>query len=197
VLLDTPEDPPRIVARLIREMEDGLDQVRAYAAATIAAERRLSRELACLRAHAAYWRQEACQALRGRDSAGQAVTRRSEYEELVRDLEGQFADVRETRDEARICLHTLQARLEAARRKRRALQARQQAALARAYRHHDLSVQAIDPGGVWACWEHLETALAHWEDALLNQPEVFTIPDGLEERDRRPSLLADPVQRQA
>src|SRR5262245_2154299 len=105
-LLDKAEDPPKMIAQLIREMEDGLNEARRYAATAIAAERRLSRELDYRRAQAEHWKQKASQALalQREELARRALARKIEHDELARGLEGQYTYAVQSSVQVRTCL---------------------------------------------------------------------------------------------
>src|SRR5437868_3799448 len=84
-LLDAAEDPERMLAQVIREMEDGLAAARRQGAVAVAAERRLGRELEQNRAAAGLWKERARKALAGRreDLARKALARKLEHDDLV------------------------------------------------------------------------------------------------------------------
>src|SRR5438270_172646 len=125
-LLDRAEHPERMLAQVIREMEASLARARHYAAAAIAAERHLARELERHRAEARHWREHARQALTaGReDLARRALLRKAEHDNLIRELEPQLAAARQTGDNVRTALRALEARLAEARRRQGAILAR-------------------------------------------------------------------------
>jgi phage shock protein A len=180
-LLDRAEDPAKMIAQVIREMEDGLADARRYAAAAIAAERRLGRELDQNRAQAAFWRDRARAALtRDReDLARRMLARKKEHDDLVAGLESQHVQAVQTSAQVRTALRALEARLAEARRKQRSLLARHGAACVRA------AVCRAGPGiagfgSSQARLDRLENRLVEFEDELAAQAELSQVSDGLE-----------------
>jgi phage shock protein A len=180
-LLDRVENPEALLAQVVREMEDGLAAARRYAATAIAAERGLTRELEQNRAEVRHWQEKARTAVTsGReDLARQALTRKKEHEDLIRSLEVQHAAACQTSAGVRSSLRLLEARLDEARRKQRALVAGHRAARARA----ELVRGGCRSGPVAAAtrFEVLESKFHGLEEELLAQVEVSGALRGLEQ----------------
>jgi len=129
-LLDRAEDPDKMIKQAVREMEEGLRDVRASTAKAIAAEKRLQRELDENRQNIRAWQDRAKQAINSDrdDLAREALTRRREAEKLAARLKTQIEQAKETSETLRQTLGALETRLAEARRKRAALVARKDAA---------------------------------------------------------------------
>jgi phage shock protein A len=173
-LLDQAENAGVMSAQILREMEDGLLNAKRYAAAAIAGERRLIRDLEQQRIEASRWRARAREALAaGReDLACHALARKKEYDDLVASLEAQAASARQTSEHLKAALRTLEARLGGARRKQRSILSRHRTAQAR----QEL-LRLVGPGLAFGessdlLWERLETQLQDLEDQLAAQDEL-------------------------
>jgi phage shock protein A len=181
-LLDRAEDPERMIAQIIREMEDGLARARRYAASAIAAERHVARELERNIAEAQQWQSRARQALvAGReDLARRALRRKHEHDELILRLRAQREAAWETSEEVRTALRALEARLAEARRKQAALVARHQAAKARRELCAVAAEGIPDPATFRARFDRLEHQLLAFEDEALALGEIHLAGSGLE-----------------
>jgi phage shock protein A len=183
-LLDRAENPERMIAQIVREMEEGLAQARGYTATAIAAERRLTRELEHNRAEAQHWHERARTALNQdrEDLARRALVRKKEHQALVHSLQLQHEQARATSARVRASLRALEARLAEARRKQRALLARQRAAQAQFELHRALGAGMGGCEAPGARLERLENRLLEWEDELAAQAELAGSPgNGLEQ----------------
>jgi phage shock protein A len=181
-LLDRAEDPERMIAHVIRTMEDGVARAARYAASAIAAERQLTREMKRNQREAERWQEQAAQALlAGReDLARQALERKVEHAKLARALEGQRAAARQTSDEVRDVLRLLETRLAEARHKQGALVARHQAAKAR--RELITLAEGIpDPSTAQATLRRLEHRLLAFEDEVMARCEIYQVGTALEQ----------------
>jgi phage shock protein A len=176
-LLDRVEDPERLLAQAIRDMEDGLLAARSQAATVIAATRRLGRELEQNRAAARHWHDQARRACRaGReDLAREALRHKVEHDEIVRTLEAQFAEAQKSSHDVKNALHTLEARLAEARRQQRTLLARFRVAKVRldARRASTALPDTVAPLSKLA---RLEERLLDMEDELLAHAEITGSP---------------------
>ena|ERR1700722_2033478 len=173
-VLDKAENPEAMICQIIHEMEDGLAVARSHAASAIAAERRLSRELAEQHVGIEHWQTKARAAVAANrdDLARLALARKKELETSATELEIQHVAALETSTQVRAALHTLEANLAAARRKQHSLIARHRAAQAR----QELCRAAgprlgtgVTPG---AKLQHWEQRLTDLEDVIAAQTEV-------------------------
>jgi phage shock protein A len=180
-LLDKAENPEKMIAQIILEMEEGLTNARRYAATAIAAERRIGRELEQNRAQAEFWKSRACAALtlNREDLARRMVGRKQEHEDLIQSLEGQHAQAIQTSAQVRTSLRALEARLAEARRKRRSLLARHAAARVRVELQH-MGAGFPDFHNAQAKFDRLENRLVDYEDELAALAELHPVCGGLE-----------------
>jgi phage shock protein A len=173
-LLDRAENPEVMLAQIIRELESGRAAAREHAATTIAAERRLGRELEQMRAQAARWKEEARTALAaGReDLARRALVRKREVETLLGGHEDQYTAAREAADAVRATLRAFETRLTEARRKQRSLVARHRACQARLRLDRAGGAGILSPDTASGKLERLEGALSRLEDELQAKAEL-------------------------
>jgi phage shock protein A len=181
-VLEAAEDPEKMLAQVIREMETSLVTARQHGARAIAAERRLERELEQNRATAAFWKDQAARALgNGReDLARQAVARKIEHDDLVSALTPQLDAARQTSAAVKTSLRALEARLAEARRKQRVLLAEHNAVLVRRSAQAGAASAALDLHGPFAEFERLENRTADFNDELQAQMEIARTSGELE-----------------
>ncbi|MCI0638499.1 MAG: PspA/IM30 family protein [Gemmataceae bacterium] len=188
-LLDRAENPERMLAHLLRTMEENLASARQNAALAIAAERSLGRELEQNQALAEHWQEQARKALaQGRDDlARRALAHKLDYQGLAAALESQHAAALKLSVEVKGSLRALQNRVAEARRRQFMLVARQRAAQVRLEVERALS----GPASVsFTRFAQLERRLMENEDRIAAQVEALRLDDGLEdelekmERDR-------------
>src|SRR5262249_45702357 len=129
-LLDKAENPERMLAQIIREMEEGLGRARQQAATAIALDRRLKRELQQHQQEAFNWKEPPRLALASNreDLVRQALARKIEHDDLAHGLLTQYSSAQETSSQVRAALRALELRLAEARRKQKTLLARHRAA---------------------------------------------------------------------
>jgi len=132
-LIDRAENPEQMLAHLLQTLEEGVSAARERAAAAIAAERRLIRELEQYRASVSVWQNRAQLALdQGReDLARRALAQRIDYDELAGALDVQRSEAHQLSVDVKNALGLLQRRLAEARRRQAVLIARQRAAQVR------------------------------------------------------------------
>jgi phage shock protein A len=173
-LLDKAENPERMLAQIVREMEEGLGTARQQAATAIALDRRLTRELHQHQHEAMHWKEQARLALASNreDLARQALARKIEQDDLVRGLSAQSSSAQETSSQVRAALRALELRLAEARRKQKTLLARHRAAKIRLEVQRAAVSVVPDPGTSFAKFAHIEEKLIDAEDHLLAHAEV-------------------------
>jgi phage shock protein A len=174
VLLDRAENPEAMISQVIREMEDGGAVARSHAAIAIAAERRLSRELAQQRAGIEFWQSKARSAVASsrEDLARVALVRKKELESSAAQLATQQASALETSKQVRASLDALEANLTVARGKQRSLIARHRAAQARQALCRMAGKRQGKDFSLGAKLEHWEERLTDLEDIVAAQTEV-------------------------
>jgi phage shock protein A len=173
-LLDSAENPERMLAQVIRDMESGLVLARQQGATAIAAERRLGRELEQSRNLGRHWHEQARRALAsGReDLARLALARKIEQDDLAHALEPQWAAAQSISAEVKSALHALAVRLAEARRKQRTLIARHRAAKIRLEMRRTVHVGIAGETPAFAAFARFEDKLVDAEDHLLAQSEM-------------------------
>jgi phage shock protein A len=178
-LLDWAEDPVRLLAQLIRAMEDELAAARMQAARAIAAERQLRRDLEQHQAAARAWQEQARFALskNREDLARRALAQKINEDALAAALAPQHVSARELCAKAKECLRALETRLRQARQRQTLLLARQSVARLNlaAERSIDNALHAGDR------FDQLEQRLLAKEDETLAQTEVWRLDEELED----------------
>lgn len=181
-LLDKAENPERMLAQIIREMEEGLGTARQQAATAIALDRRLTREWNQHQHESEHWKEQARLALSAKreDLARQALARKIEHDDLARGLSSQCSSAQETSSQVRAALRALELRLAEARRKQKTLLARHRAAKIRLEVQRAAVAIAPDPGTPFAKFARIEEKLIDAEDHLIAQAEVSRPPGNLD-----------------
>ncbi len=125
-LLDKAEDPEKTVRLMIQEMEDTLVEVRSTSVKTIADKKAIERRLARLEAAGEEWQEKAEFALskNREDLARGALVARRKLAEQAAQLRGELAAVEESLAKYNDDLAQLQAKLNEARAKKKALEIR-------------------------------------------------------------------------
>jgi phage shock protein A len=182
-LLDRAENPERMLAQILREMEESVARAKRFAASALAAERHIHRELDNSRAEAQRWHDRARRALAAKreDLARRALMRKKEYDDLTNGLEAQLLAARETTDSVRTALRALEARLAQARRKQSSLLARHKVAQARDELARLGGETLPDPATARAKFDRLESKILKFEDEVLARGTIHQAWGGLEE----------------
>ncbi|MEO1203498.1 MAG: phage shock protein PspA [Pseudomonadota bacterium] len=144
-ILDKAEDPEKIVRLMIQEMEDTLVEVRSAAARSIADKKDLNRKLGTLEAELADWEDKAELAMRkGReDLAKAALVEKSRVAAASETLKRDYAVVDDGLAKLNEDIARLEAKLEDAKARQKALLARHKTAnsrLAARKRIHDYKI---------------------------------------------------------
>jgi phage shock protein A len=173
-LLDRAENPELMIAQIIREMEQGLEEARRHAATAIAAERRLGREVEQNRFDSEYWKNKARVGLglEREDLARQALARKREHDELVRELEEQHAAAVRASASVKSSLRAFEARLAETRRKQRVLLVRHRAAKARQVLDERAQLAVPNFGVTQAKFGRFENQIITLEDELEARAEI-------------------------
>ncbi len=181
-MLDGAENPERMLAHLLRAMEEGLVSARQQAATAITAERRLRRELDQCLVDAEHWKEQALRALaRGReDLARRALGHKIDHDSLAAALEVQHRTAQELSVEVKTALHALQRRLAEARRRLALVLARRRAAQVRLEVERTLGPGLANVAAPFSRFDQLERWLADHADDLLAQVEVNHLDGDLE-----------------
>ena len=129
-LLERAEDPGKMIRLMIQEMEDTLVEVRSQAVRAIAEKKELERSLAGLVAKQAHWDSKAEFALRKQreDLAKSALVVKRKLEEQAATLHAELELVEESMTRHNDDLGQLQAKLDEAKTRRKALELRMNSA---------------------------------------------------------------------
>jgi phage shock protein A len=129
-VVESFENPERILKQAIREMEATLEKATESTARAIAGEKQLERRIAQTQASADRWRSRALQAVKKGDepTARIALARRAEIEKTGSALNDQLARCRASNGRLRLQLDQLRGRLAAAKGEMSVLIARQRSA---------------------------------------------------------------------
>ena len=170
-MLDKAEDPGKIIRMVIQEMEDTLVEVRTNAARTIADKKKLQRRMGKLREEAVAWERKAELAVsKGReDLARAALTEKTNLESVVgkldqdmEELEGHLAKLNDD-------IANLQAKLEDAKARRKALVMRHETVANRLQTREKLNDKRVNEA--LSKFDHLERKM----DSMEGKVEAFDI----------------------
>ncbi len=170
-MLDRAEDPDKIVRLIVQEMEDTLVEVRAAAARSIAEKKELTRRLDDTEAAQREWERKAELAItRGRDDlAKAALVARSEAAQAADLLRREIAALDEALTKTGEDLERLQAKLDEAKAKQKAIGLRQRTAQDRIRLRTQLHDGRIDDA--LARYEQLQRRI----DSLEGQVDAFDV----------------------
>lgn len=179
-LLDRCEDPEKMLAQIIREMEEKIQECRTGVAKAIAAEKQLRRELDSNEHQAAEWDKRARQAVdQGKDDlAREALLRKKEHADLAGSLTGQWEQCKATADKLKASLRALEAKVAEARRKKDTLIARQRAA--EAQKEISGSLASLDASSSFSKFDRMERKVNQLEAEAGAATELATRENDLE-----------------
>jgi phage shock protein A len=178
-LLDRAENPERLLAHLLRTLEEGLADAKLKAARAIAGERRLRRELGRHRAAAQHWKEQARLALarRREDLARRALACKIDHDAVVAALEVQHRHAHQLSADVKMGLQAFNKRLAEARHRHTLLLIRTRSAEVRLQVEGSLRGDLLD---VSTRFDQVERRLVDREDDLLAQLEVSRLDGDLE-----------------
>ena len=129
-VLDSMEDPEKMVKQMVIEMEEGLTKATSAVAKAMANEQQLRRQQAQEQEQARQWEEKAAMAMKGGqvDLAKQALSKKIEYDKQTAQYDAMVAQASATTAQLRDQLEGLKAKLDEARMKQATLAARAQAA---------------------------------------------------------------------
>jgi phage shock protein A len=153
-------------------MEENIRRAKEGVLDAITSEKQLARDLETNRRQAAEWLHKAEAALRADDEAlaRAALARKQEHDAIVRDLEAAWEAARHTSESLKSQLRTLENKLDAVRRKRTTLAARQRAAEAR---------------------QQMHGTLEHFQKGLDGQEKFGRMEDRVQEIEARTDAMTD------
>jgi phage shock protein A len=170
-ILARAEDPEKIIRLIIQEMEDTLVEVRSSAVRSIAERKELERRVAAVRRDVEEWERKAELAVtKGRDDLAKgALHAKARAEQNCKDLEAQLAQLVEALNRQNEDIGRLQAKLNDAKVRQRAIIARHKTAANRMKLRSKLYDERITDA--FARFEQVERAL----DEAEGKVEAFDI----------------------
>jgi phage shock protein A len=170
-ILARAEDPEKIIRLIIQEMEDTLVEVRSSAVRSIAERKELERRVAAARREVEEWERKAELAVtRGRDDLAKgALHAKARAEQTCKELEAQLAQLVEALTRQNDDIGRLQAKLNDAKARQRAIIARHKTAANRMKLRSKLYDERITDA--FARFEQVERAL----DEAEGKVEAFDI----------------------
>lgn len=181
-MLDKAEDPQKMIRLIIQEMEDTLVEVRSSSVRVLAERKAAGRRLEQLEAEARAWEGKARLAIgKGRDDlARAALQEKHEIEDEVDAVGRELAATDEHIERLNDEIAKLQAKLNDAKAKKKALFIRSQAVESRIKVRRQVNRDALD--GAFARFEHFERRM----DNLESQLDAMDLG-----REAAPSLAAE------
>ena len=181
-MLDKAEDPQKMIRLIIQEMEDTLVEVRSSSVRVLAERKAAGRRLEQLEAEARAWEGKARLAIgKGRDDlARAALQERHEIEDEVDAVGRELAATDEHIERLNDEIAKLQAKLNDAKAKKKALLIRSQTVESRIKVRRQVNRDALD--GAFARFEHFERRM----DNLESQLDAMDLG-----REAAPSLAAE------
>ncbi|HLT41013.1 MAG TPA: PspA/IM30 family protein [Enhygromyxa sp.] len=140
-LINRAEDPEKMLNQVLVDMKGQLVEAKKQVAVAIADEKRIKKQYEAELAKAADWEKKAMMAVRAGndDLARAALARKSEHDELAATLKDQWEAQKQSVEQLKEALRSLDAKIEEAKRKRNILVSRQKRAQAQATINKTLS----------------------------------------------------------
>ncbi|HVI03859.1 MAG TPA: PspA/IM30 family protein [Enhygromyxa sp.] len=140
-LINRAEDPEKMLNQVLVDMKGQLVEAKKQVAVAIADEKRIKKQYEQELAKAADWEKKAMMAVRAGndDLARAALARKSEHDELAATLKDQWEAQKQSVEQLKEALRSLDAKIEEAKRKRNILVSRQKRAQAQATINKTLS----------------------------------------------------------
>ena len=167
-MLDSAEDPEKMVKLIIREMEDTLIEVKANCASAMANKKKVRREMESMLDHAKTWDAKAQLALdKGRDDlAREALIEKRRFVERAESLEEELEQSKELVAQCQNDIMQLEDKLGAAREKKRMLVQRHERA--RTKKHAQTKIRRFDTSDAFQRFEEFQHRIDRMEaDAEL------------------------------
>ena len=183
-MLDSAEDPHKLVTMMCREMEDTLIELKASCAGAMAAKRRMQRERDECDSRAQTWNERARRAVdRGRDDlARRALTEKRVLQDRVESIDNEIERCDDVVAQYRSDIVKLEEKLQSAKERRRVLVQRHIQARNRIRTERD--IRKFDTSGVVARFDAYEDRIVRMENdaELINygrKPSLEEEIDGL------------------
>ncbi len=190
-LLDSAEDPEKMIRLIIQEMEDTLVEVRSSSARVLADRKTAARRLEQVKAEALAWEQKAKLAItKGReDLARAALQEKQEIEDEVAAIEGELVALDEHIEHLSEEVTQLQQKLNDAKAKQKAMIMRSKTVESRIQVKRQMHREALDEA--FTRFEHFERRMDNLESQLESMdigreaaPDLAAEIRALEENER-------------
>lgn len=178
-MLDSAEDPDKMIKLMIGEMEDTLIELKSACAASIASRKQLERRLAAAEDRERLWEERATLAVeRGRDDlAREALVEKRRYSEVLDALRDELAEHGQIIEQYQGDIEELENKLHHAKEKKRVLAERHRQAVGRKRAQTD--IRRADSAEAMSRFEALENRIERMEAEadLVNSRRPPTLDD--------------------
>lgn len=195
-ILDEAEDPEKLAALMVREMEDTLIELKASCAGAMAAKQRILHDLEEARVRADEWARRAQRAVdKGRDDlAREALLEKRRYTDHQDALDKELGQCESVVAQYQEDIQQLESKLEVARERKRVLVQRHIHAVNK--RRAQMDIRRVDTSEVFARFDHVERQIDRLESeadlvnfgrkaTLSEQIDALESDEGIEEELRR------------
>ena len=178
-MLDSAEDPDKMIKLMIREMEDTLIEIKSSCAGVIAGRKKLQRKFNELLERKNLWAQRAELAVnKGRDNlAREALVEKRRFGELAESLSNEILDHTSLIEQYQDDIVELEKKLASAKEKKRSLAERHKKAQNKKRAQSD--IRRLDSAETMARFEHLESRIERMEAEadMVNFGKPKTVDD--------------------
>ena len=182
-MLDSAEDPDKMIKLMIREMEDTLIEIKSSCAGVIASRKKLQRKFEELLERKSLWEERAELAVKkGRDDlAREALTEKRRFGELAEALGGEISDHSSLIEQYQDDIRELEGKLASAKEKKRILAERHKKAQNKKRAQND--IRRMDSAETMARFEHLESRSDRMEAEadMVNFGKPKTVDEAFED----------------
>ncbi len=178
-MLDSAEDPDKMIKLMIREMEDTLIEIKSSCAGVMAGRKKLQRKFNELLERKNLWAQRAELAVnKGRDNlAREALVEKRRFAELAESLSNEILDHTSLIEQYQDDIVELEKKLASAKEKKRSLAERHKKAQNKKRAQSD--IRRLDSAETMARFEHLESRIERMEAEadMVNFGKPKTVDD--------------------
>jgi len=181
-MLDTAEDPEKLIRLMIREMEDTLVEIKTACAGVMAGSKKTARELEGLQARARYWEEKAELAIKmdRDDLAREALIEKRKFTQRTETLKNELSEHDLLIEQYQNDIRQLEEKLKSARDKQRLLVQRHIHAQRKIQAQKD--IQRIDSSETLMKFDELENRIERMESEadLVNFGKTTSLEEELE-----------------
>jgi phage shock protein A len=177
-LINRAEDPEKMLNQVLVDMKGQLVEAKKQVAIAIADEKRIKKQYEQELARAADWEKKAMLAVRAGndDLARAALARKAEHDELAATLKAQWEAQKQSVEQLKEALRSLDAKIEEAKRKRNILVSRQKRAQAQATINRTLS-QLNSSDSYDSTFARMDERVTQLEAEAEATAELGTLPE--------------------